>query len=100
MKKVLCSLCQSPVKMEKENLCEQCSQMEQQINYLIANHAQIVRKYLGGKFNETADKKILDNDRRVNEYHPPSGKHTPERRKEIRRLEEKYDGPKKRCSDT
>ncbi len=99
MKKVLCSLCQSPVKMEKEHLCEQCSQMDQQINSLIANYTQTVRKYLGGKFNETAAKKIRDNDRRLNEYHPPSGKHTPERRKEIRRLKEVSDGPKKRSSD-
>lgn len=99
MKKVLCSLCQSPVKVEKESLCEQCSQMEEQINHLIANHAQTVRKYLGDKFNETTDKKTQDNERRVNEYHPPSGKHTPERRKEIRRLEEGYDGPKKRRAD-
>ncbi len=99
MKKVLCSLCQSSVKMEKEHLCEQCSQMDQQINYLIANHAQTVRKYLGEKFNETADKKIRDNDRRVNKYQPPIGKHTPERRKEIRRLKEGSDDPKKRSSD-
>jgi len=85
--------------MEKESLCETCSQMEQQINFLIANHAQAVRKYLGEKFNETADEKTRDNDRRVNMYHPPSGKHTPDRRKKIRRLEETYDNPKKRDSD-
>ncbi len=99
MEEALCSLCRSPVKVEKESLCEQCSQMEQQIAYLIANHTQTVRKYLGEKFNETADKKTRDSDRRVNMYHPPSGKHTPDRRKKNRRLEEAYDNPKKRNSD-
>ncbi len=99
MKKILCSLCQNPVETEKGSLCEQCSQMEEQITYLVTNHAQTARKYLGEKFNATADKKIRDNDRRMNDYHPPSGKHTPERRIKIRRLEETCVGPKNRSSD-
>ena len=99
MKKELCSLCQRPVAPGSENLCEACLQMEHQINFLIANHTQAVRKYLGEKFNETADQKARENDRRVNPYHPPSGKHTPDRRKKIRRLEDTNDNPKKRRTD-
>ncbi len=99
MAETLCSLCNSPVKMETESLCEQCSQMELRINFLISNHEKAVRKYLGTKFNETSDAKTLGNDRRVEEYHPPSGKHTPDRRKNIRRVAETYNGPKRRNSD-
>jgi len=99
MKKELCSLCQRPVAPGTESLCATCLQMEHQINYLIANHTQRIRKYLGGKFNETADQKAGEKDRRVNTYHPPSGKHTPDRRKKIRRLENANDGPKKRATD-
>ena len=99
MKKGLCSLCQHPVGPGSESLCEACLQMEHQINFLIANHTQAVKKYLGEKFNETADQKVLEHDRRLNPYRPPSGKHTPDRRKKIRRTENKLDGPKRRKSD-
>lgn len=97
----LCSLCKSTVTAETQKLCKKCSEMEQQIDYLISNHTQTVREYLYKKFNETADEETRKGDRRVKAYKPPrgTGTHTPDRRKRIRRVTQISDCPKRRKID-
>ncbi len=99
MEEALCSLCRSPVETENKELCKQCLEMEQHINRLIWNHTQTIRKYLAKKFNETADEEMLKHDRRKKEYTPPLGKHTPSRRKRIRRTEHSVSVLKRRKID-
>jgi uncharacterized Zn finger protein (UPF0148 family) len=99
MNDAFCELCNAPLLKEAEVLCEVCQKMEIRINYLIANHKEDVREYLGKKFNETSDPKIQKYERRAEDYTPPKGTHTPERRKKIRRLKRLKTNAKKRKTD-
>jgi len=99
MNEAFCKLCTAPLLEEAEELCEVCQKMEVRINYLIESHKEAVREYLGKKFNETSDPKMQIYERRSQEYTPPKGTHTPDRRKNIRRLKRLKNNPKKRKSD-
>jgi len=99
MNEASCKLCAAPILKEAEDLCEQCQKMEIRINYLIERHKESVREYLGRKFNEASDPKMQRYERRSQEYTPPKGTHTPDRRKKIRRLKQLKNSPKKRKSD-
>jgi hypothetical protein len=99
MNETFCKLCTAPLLKEAEELCEVCQKMEVRINYLIETHKEAVREYLGKKFNETSDPKMQIYERRAQEYTPPKGTHTPDRRKKIRRLKRLKNNPKKRKTD-
>ena len=99
MNETLCKLCTAPLLKEEEELCEACQKMEIRINYLIERHKEVVREYLGKKFNETSDPKMKIYERRSQEYIPPKGTHTPDRRKKIRRLKRLKNHPQQRKTD-
>jgi hypothetical protein len=73
--------------------------MAEQINFLIENHSEEARYFLGSKFNEIADRENPSTDRRKNKYRPPQGPHTPDRRVRIRRIGHAPDSPKRRKTD-
>ncbi|MBW1821214.1 MAG: hypothetical protein JRI92_05525 [Deltaproteobacteria bacterium] len=99
MNEAVCKLCTAPLLNEAEELCEVCQKMEVRINYLIESNKEAVREYLGNKFNETSDPKMLIYERRTQRYTPPKGTHTPDRRKKIRRIKRLKNNPQKRKTD-
>ncbi len=99
MNEAFCKLCAAPLLREAEELCEVCQKIDVRINYLIESNKEAVREYLGNKFNETSDLKMQIYERRAQEYTPPKGTHTPDRRKKIRRLKRLKNNPQKRKTD-
>ena len=99
MNEEFCKLCTAPLLKETKELCEVCQKMEVRINYLIEIHKESAREYLGKKLNETSDPKAQLYERRTQEYTPPKGTHTADRRKNIRRLKQLKNSPKKRKTD-
>ncbi|MCP4372537.1 MAG: hypothetical protein GY797_31190 [Deltaproteobacteria bacterium] len=99
MNESFCRLCTTPLLKEADELCEVCQKMEVRINYLIETHKKAAREFLGKKFNEASDPKMQIYERRAQEYTPPKGSHTPDRRKKIRRLKQLKNSQKKRKTD-
>ncbi len=99
MAESFCKLCNASLLKESEELCKVCQKMEIRINYLIEAHKETAKEYLGKKFNEASDPKMQIYERRGQEYTPPKGTHTPDRRKKVRRLKQLKPSPKKRKID-
>lgn len=99
MPESFCKLCNAALLKESEELCDVCLKMEVRINYLIEAHKNTAKEYLGKKFNEASDPKMQIYERRGQEYNPPKGTHTPDRRKKVRRLKQLKNSPKKRKTD-
>jgi len=94
-----CRLCDQAIDVDSADLCPKCFTMAEQINFLIENHSEKARYFLGNKFNEIADRENPSTDRRKNKYRPPKGPHTPDRRVRIRRIGHAPDSPKRRKTD-
>lgn len=94
-----CRLCDQAIDVDSADLCPKCFTMAEQINFLIENHSEEARYFLGSKFNEIADRENPSTDRRKNKYRPPQGPHTPDRRVRIRRIGHAPDSPKRRKTD-
>jgi hypothetical protein len=99
MPESLCKLCHATLLKESEEICEACQKMEIRINYLIENHKETAKEYLGKKFNQASDPIMQKFERRGQKYQPPKGTHTPDRRMKIRRLKQVKNSPKKRKTD-
>jgi len=99
MTESFCKLCNAALLKESEELCEVCQKMEVRLNYLTEIHREAAKEYLGKKLNETSDPKMQAYERRAQEYTPPKGTHTPDRRKKVRRLKQLKPNPKKRKID-
>lgn len=95
----VCSLCGGAITHPAWELCDQCSAMEQRLDYLIAKHREAALKFVATKFNAANDPLAQRYDRRKEPYSPPPGKHTPDRRQKIRRVVSMESGIKRRQSD-
>ena len=94
-----CKLCDELVEVESAILCPKCLEMKDQINFLIEQHRENVRKFLVENYNKIIELDIKTSDRRLKQYKPPKGIHTPERRTKIRRTVQLPQSPKRRKAD-
>lgn len=95
-----CNLCDELVEVESAVLCPKCLEMKDQINFLIEQHRENVRKFLVENYNKIIELDIKTSDRRLKHYKPPKGIHTPERRTRIRRTVQLPQSPKRRKADS
>jgi predicted DsbA family dithiol-disulfide isomerase len=100
MKSGTCPLCGEPIEAASDILCPACAHMDARIDTLVEKRPEQLRLYLVAKHNATIYREPQLSDRRTKPYNPPWGKHTPDRRVRIRRLDEAPESPKRRKSDT
>ena len=99
MNQKCCMFCDQAVAVESADLCSKCFTMAEQISFLIENHSEKVGYFLAEKFMQIAEREKVFAGRRVKQYKPPEGPHTPERRVKIRRTRQVTNSPKRRNTD-
>ncbi len=87
------------VKQYRENQVVLVVEDDQGLNYLIKKDKNSAEEYLGSKLNAISDQENQRYDRRKNQYKPPWGTHTPERRVQTRRQKQQSSSPRRRKSD-
>ena len=92
-------LCEQALDVESADLCSNCTAMAERLSYLVEYHGEKAGIFLTEKLNEITERRNRMFDRRKNQYQPPLGPHTPDRRVKNRRIRQVPNSPKRRKSD-